>query len=77
MYSLVVVMPMLICVRLDSRQRKKMHTEKLEEEKKQFTSVMTELEETRMLYTKNADSGKLRISGCNSISRIYIKNEMR
>ena len=36
---------MLICVRLDSRQRKKMHTEKLEEEKKQFTSVMTELED--------------------------------
>jgi hypothetical protein len=31
--------------RLDSRQRKKLHTEKLEEEKKQFTTVITDLEE--------------------------------
>jgi hypothetical protein len=30
---------------LDSRQRKKLHTEKLEEEKKQFTTVITDLEE--------------------------------
>ncbi|KAE8352004.1 hypothetical protein BDV28DRAFT_9343 [Aspergillus coremiiformis] len=30
---------------LDSRQRKKMHTEKLEEEKKQFTQIINELEE--------------------------------
>ncbi|MCJ1311380.1 hypothetical protein MMC25_005051 [Agyrium rufum] len=30
---------------LDSRQRKKQHTERLEEEKKQYTSVITELEE--------------------------------
>ena len=31
--------------RLDSRQRKKQHTERLEEEKKNYTSIMTELEE--------------------------------
>src|SRR5690349_15659442 len=31
--------------RLDSRQRKKLHTEKLEEEKKHFTQVISELEE--------------------------------
>lgn len=31
--------------RLDSRQRKKLHTEKLEEEKKQFTQVISELED--------------------------------
>lgn len=31
--------------RLDSRQRKKLHTEKLEEEKKQFTQVINDLEE--------------------------------
>lgn len=31
--------------RLDSRQRKKLHTEKLEEEKKQYTQVIGELEE--------------------------------
>lgn len=30
---------------LDSRQRKKLHTEKLEEEKKQFTTVISDLEE--------------------------------
>ncbi|KAL9111971.1 MAG: hypothetical protein Q9227_003591 [Pyrenula ochraceoflavens] len=30
---------------LDSRQRKKMHTEKLEEEKKQFATVMNDLED--------------------------------
>ena len=30
---------------LDSRQRKKLHTEKLEEEKKQFTHVINDLEE--------------------------------
>ncbi|OKL58408.1 hypothetical protein UA08_06095 [Talaromyces atroroseus] len=30
---------------LDSRQRKKLHTEKLEEEKKQFTTVINDLEE--------------------------------
>ena len=30
---------------LDSRQRKKQHTERLEEEKKHFTSIITELEE--------------------------------
>ncbi|KAL3263094.1 hypothetical protein ABHI18_002112 [Aspergillus niger] len=30
---------------LDSRQRKKLHTEKLEEEKKQFTQVISDLEE--------------------------------
>ncbi|KAF9894396.1 hypothetical protein FE257_007899 [Aspergillus nanangensis] len=30
---------------LDSRQRKKLHTEKLEEEKKQFTQVINDLEE--------------------------------
>lgn len=35
----------LTCSRLDSRQRKKLHTEKLEEEKKQFTTVITDLEE--------------------------------
>jgi len=28
-----------------SRQRKKQHTEKLEEEKKQYTSIISELEE--------------------------------
>ena len=32
--------------RLDSRQRKKLHTEKLEEEKKQFTAMIAEMEET-------------------------------
>lgn len=31
--------------RLDSRQRKKLHTEKLEEEKKQFTQVISDLED--------------------------------
>lgn len=31
--------------RLDSRQRKKLHTEKLEEEKKHFTQVISDLEE--------------------------------
>ena len=31
--------------RLDSRQRKKQHTERLEEEKKHYTAVITELEE--------------------------------
>lgn len=31
---------------LDSRQRKKLHTEKLEEEKKQFTAMIAEMEET-------------------------------
>ncbi|KAK7754076.1 hypothetical protein SLS62_003922 [Diatrype stigma] len=30
---------------LDSRQRKKLHTERLEDEKKQFTSIITSLEE--------------------------------
>ncbi|PYI25729.1 putative bZIP transcription factor [Aspergillus indologenus CBS 114.80] len=30
---------------LDSRQRKKLHTEKLEEEKKQFTQIISDLEE--------------------------------
>ncbi|OLN88642.1 hypothetical protein CCHL11_01696 [Colletotrichum chlorophyti] len=30
---------------LDSRQRKKQHTERLEDEKKQFTAVLTEMEE--------------------------------
>ena len=30
---------------MDSRQRKKLHTEKLEEEKKQFTQVISDLEE--------------------------------
>lgn len=37
---------MLILIRLDSRQRKKQHTERLEEEKKHYTSLITELEET-------------------------------
>ena len=37
-------------VRLDSRQRKKQHTERLEEEKKHFSAAMTELEDALQEY---------------------------
>ncbi|KAE8548363.1 hypothetical protein EYB25_008741 [Talaromyces marneffei] len=42
---------------LDSRQRKKLHTEKLEEEKKQFTTVITDLEEA--LHSMKIREGEL------------------
>ncbi|KAF5014434.1 hypothetical protein F66182_14588, partial [Fusarium sp. NRRL 66182] len=42
---------------LDSRQRKKLHTEKLEEEKKQFTTVITDLEEA--LHNMKIREGEL------------------
>lgn len=38
-------MMLTISCRLDSRQRKKQHTERLEEEKKTYTTIITELEE--------------------------------
>ena len=37
--------PLTKVISLDSRQRKKQHTERLEEEKKHFTAVITELED--------------------------------
>ncbi|KAI9846504.1 MAG: hypothetical protein M1837_003925 [Sclerophora amabilis] len=44
---------------LDSRQRKKQHTERLEEEKKQYTTIITELEE-RLAQLEVRESEHLR-----------------
>ena len=44
-HSLFLVQPLTCEYRLDSRQRKKQHTERLEEEKKHFTTIISELEE--------------------------------
>lgn len=43
---------------LDSRQRKKLHTERLEDEKKQYTSALTELE--MELHALKAENDQLR-----------------
>ncbi|KKK25835.1 hypothetical protein ARAM_000495 [Aspergillus rambellii] len=47
---------------LDSRQRKKLHTEKLEEEKKHFTQLISELEE-ELQNTRLRESDLLREKG--------------
>ncbi|KAL2885946.1 bZIP transcription factor [Ceratocystis lukuohia] len=40
---------------LDSRQRKKMHTERLEDEKKQFTAIISEMEEDIAMLRKQCE----------------------
>jgi hypothetical protein len=64
---------------LDSRQRKKQHTERLEEEKKQYTSVISELEDA-LNEMRLQESGWLRekenLAGLQQQYQRYIETVM-
>lgn len=61
---------------LDSRQRKKQHTERLEDEKKQFTGLIQDLERDLLNSQHNEDALRYQLQECQgSLHQMQIERE--